>query len=75
MDTLAVHQHRARPALAEAAALLRAREIEMLAKRVEQGGAGIEPQPMLGSIDAKPDIERFGRRIDGLSDGRTATGQ
>ena len=49
---LAVHQHRAGAALAEAAALLRAREMQVLAQGVEQRGARIERQSMLGSVDA-----------------------
>ena len=55
---LAVHQHRAGAALAEAAALLRAGQMQVLAQRIEQRGARIERQPMLGSVDAQHDIER-----------------
>ena len=58
---LAVHQHRAGAALAEAAALLRAGQMQVLAQGIEQRGARIERQPMLGSVDAQHDIERSGR--------------
>ena len=59
---LAVHQHRAGAALAETAAFLRAGQMQVLAQSVEQRGAWIERQPMLGSVDAQHDIERSGRR-------------
>ena len=67
---LAVHQHRAGAALAEAAAFLRAGEMQVLAQSVEQRGARIERQPMLGSVDAQHDVERSGRRFSALSGGR-----
>ena len=54
---LAVHQHRAGAALAEAAAFLRAGEMQVLAQSVEQRGARIERQPMLGSVDAQHEVE------------------
>ena len=63
---LAVHQHRAGAALAEAAAFLRAGEMQVLAQGVEQRGARIERQPMLGSVDAQHDVERSGRRVGAL---------
>ena len=50
-DALAVHQHRAGAALPGAAAFLRAREMQMLAQGIEQRGARIERQAVLGSID------------------------
>ena len=63
---LAVHQHRAGAALAEATAFLRAREMQVLAQRVEQRGARIERQPMFGSVDAQHEVERSGRRAGRL---------
>ena len=63
---LAVHQHRAGAALAEAAAFLRAGEMQVLAQGIEQRGARIERQPMLGSVDAQHDIERSGRGASAL---------
>src|SRR5947209_14686072 len=57
-DALAVHQHRARAALAEATAFLRACKMQVLAQCIEQCGARIESQPMLGPVDAQQDIER-----------------
>jgi hypothetical protein len=61
LHALAVHQHRAGAALAETAAFLGARKMQVLAQGVEQGGARIERQPMLGPVDAQHDIERSGR--------------
>ena len=53
---LAVHQHRAGTALAEAAAFLGACQMQMLTKGIEQRRTSIERQPVLGSIDAQDDI-------------------
>jgi hypothetical protein len=66
LHALAIHQHRARAALAEAAALLRTREAQVLAQGVEQRGARIERQPVLGPVDAEHDVERNGRRVGAL---------
>jgi hypothetical protein len=55
VDAHAVHQHRAGAALAVVAALFRALQIEVLAERVEQGGAEIK-------------LERANRAIDGEAD-------
>jgi hypothetical protein len=57
---LAVHQHGAGPALAEAAAFFRAGETEMLAQRIEQRGARIEREAMLRAVDVQGNIERSG---------------
>ena len=70
LHALAVHQHRAGAALAEAAALLRAGQMQVLAQGVEQRGARIERQPMLGSVDAQHDVERSGRCAVALRRGR-----
>src|SRR2546421_7542307 len=52
-DAFAVHQHRARTALAKATSLLRSGKFQVLAQRVEQCGARIESQPVLGPVDAQ----------------------
>src|SRR5215211_6301848 len=50
---LAIHEHCAGTALAEATAFLRAGEMQVLAQCVEQSGAGINRESVLASIDAQ----------------------
>ena len=66
LHALAVHQHRAGAALAEAAALLRAGQVQVLAQGIEQRGARVERQPVLRPVDAEHDVERSGRRVGAL---------
>ena len=47
----AVHQHRAGATLAMVAPLFGAREFEMIAQPVQQGGAGVEGELVPPSID------------------------
>jgi hypothetical protein len=40
--------------------------MQVLAQGVEQRGARIERQPVLGPVDAEHDVERSGRRVGAL---------
>src|SRR5439155_15898620 len=66
---LAVHKNRAGTALAQAAAFLRACEVQVLAQRVEQGGARIERKAVLGSVHAQYNADRSGCRAGALRGG------
>ena len=45
---------------------LRAGQVQVLAQGVEQRGARIERQPVLGPVDAEHHVERSGRRVGAL---------
>ena len=70
LHALAVHQHRAGAALTEAAAFLRAGQMQVLAKCVEQGRARIELEAMRRSVDAQHEVERGRRGAGGLCGGQ-----
>ena len=57
-----VDQDRARAALAVVAALLGAGEAEVLAQEVEQRGAGVDREPVLGAVDPERDLGVHGRQ-------------
>ena len=63
VDAPAVHQDRARPALPVVAALLRPRQVEMLAQGVEQCGPVVELEFVLMPVDGQADPARVVRRI------------
>src|SRR3546814_7007563 len=50
IDPPSLHDHRAGAALAMVTALLGAGQVQMLAQRIEQGGAGIELQMHLAAV-------------------------
>src|SRR3954467_3491275 len=58
---LAIHRNRAGAALAQATAFLRAGELQVLAQGVEQGGAWIERQLAVVSVDSQHDAQRSRR--------------
>ncbi len=58
IDAPAVHEHRARAALAVVAALLGAREVQVLAQRVEQRHARVEHQLVHAPIHAQAHRDR-----------------
>src|SRR5215218_274030 len=70
LHALAVDQHRARATLAETAALLRSRQMKMLAQDIEQRGTRIKHQAMLNSVHTQDDGERSRRRGTTLCHGR-----
>jgi hypothetical protein len=63
VDPTAVDQHGAGAALPEVAPLLGAGQPEMLAQRVEQGGARVQLQAVLGAVDPERDLEAIGRGV------------
>src|SRR5439155_23628752 len=58
--TLAVHQHRAGAALAEAAAFLRSCKMQMLTESIEERGSRIERESMLDPVHTERDVQRSG---------------
>src|SRR5437016_856888 len=66
LHALAVHADRAGAALPEAAALLRARQMQMLAQRIEQRRARIELQSVLAAVHAQQYVDGNRRRRGAL---------
>lgn len=63
IDSLAVHHHGAGSTLTVIAALLRARQVQSIAQRIEQRNTRLDRQLLHHAIDSQADIDRWQRVI------------